>query len=234
MNKRLEAIYDQIEKGKGIIDVGTDHGYLPAALAEKGYKGRIIASDIHAGPLAAARRTAESSGVEDKIQFLLCDGLEDCDPGAVDTIVIAGMGGDTICGILDRAEWCMTPDYTLILQPMTKAEVVRYWLAYNGYEFLMEELVKDGGTIYQILKARIRENTRLSNGELFTGKFSLIRDNAFFPEYLQGLISRFEAGIKGLEEAKNAEPYKLSLRKSILSELLVMKEELNDKNSGRL
>lgn len=234
MNKRLEAIYDLIETGKGIIDVGTDHGYLPAALAENGYEGQIIASDIRPGPLAVARHTAENAGVQEKIQFLLCDGLEDCDPGAIDTIVIAGMGGDTICGILDRAEWCMTPDYTLILQPMTKAEVVRYWLAYNGYEFLKEELVKDGGSIYQILKARIRKNTRLSNGELFTGKYSLIRDNALFPEYLQGLISRFEAGVKGMEEAKNAELYKLSLRRSILSELLAMKEELHDKNSGYL
>ncbi len=231
MNKRLEAIYDLIEDGRGVIDVGTDHGYIPAALAKNGYSGQIIASDINAGPLESARRTALNSGVQDKIQFVLCDGLEGCDPKAVDTIVIAGMGGDTICGILDGAEWCMTPEYTLILQPMTKAEVVRYWLAYNGYEFLNEELVKDSGTIYQIIRARTRENTRLSNAELFTGKFSLVKGNMLFPEYLQGLISRFATGIKGLEASKNSEPYKLSLKKSILSELCVMREKINDKNS---
>ena len=162
MNKRLQAICSLICQGRGVVDVGTDHGYIPVALAQNGYAGKIIASDICPGPLQAARNSAKSAAVDDKIEFLLCDGLDGCEKSAIDTIVIAGMGGDTICGILDRAEWCMTPDYTLILQPMTKAEVVRYWLAYNGYEFLDEVLVKDGGIIYQVIRARIKENTSLS------------------------------------------------------------------------
>ena len=103
MNKRLEAIYALIGEGRGLVDVGTDHGYIPTALAQSGYAGNIIASDIKPGPLQAARRSAENAGVADKIDFLLCDGLDGCDPSAIDTIVIAGMGGDTICGILDRA-----------------------------------------------------------------------------------------------------------------------------------
>ena len=153
------------------------------------------------------------------------DGLDGCDPSAIDTIVIAGMGGDTICGILDRAEWCMTPDYTLILQPMTKAEVVRYWLAYNGYEFLDEVLVRDGGIIYQIIRARIKENTPLSLAELFTGEYSLARKNALFGEFIDDLISRFETGIKGLERAKDCEPGSLALKKQICAELREMREK---------
>lgn len=230
MNKRLEAIYSLIGEGRGLVDVGTDHGYIPVALAKSGYTGKIIASDINPGPLQAARRSAESAGVEDKIDFLLCDGLDHCDPASIDTIVIAGMGGDTICGILDRAEWCMTPDYTLILQPMTKAEVVRYWLAYNGYEFLDELLVKDGGTIYQIIRARIKANTPLSLAELYTGKLALAVKNPLFGEYLDGLITRFAAGIRGLESAREIRPESLMLRKQIFSALLKMREEANEQN----
>ena len=225
MNKRLEAIYTLIGEGRGLVDVGTDHGYIPTALAQNGYSGKIIASDIHPGPLQSARRSAESAGVADRIDFLLCDGLDGCDPSVIDTIVIAGMGGDTICGILDRAEWCMTPDYTLILQPMSKAEVVRYWLAYNGYEFLDEVLVKDGGIIYQIIRARIKDNTSLSLAEMYTGELSLVRKNELFGEYLDLLISRFETGIKGLERAKDCEPCSLSLKKQICSELLEMRKK---------
>lgn len=231
MNKRLEAIYAMIPEGKGVIDVGTDHGYLPAALAQTGYEGNIFASDIKQGPLRSARQTAMRSGVQDKIRFVLGDGLEACDPSAVDTIVIAGMGGDTICGILDRAEWCMTPDYTLILQPMTKAEILRYWLANNGYVFLSEKLVKDGSIIYQVLKACIKENTRLSDAELFTGAFSLVKEEELFPAYLDGLISRFTSGLKGLKEAKKDVPSRLFLKKSILSELIAMKERLDVQNT---
>ena len=76
MNKRLEAIYALIGEGRGLVDVGTDHGYIPAALAQNGYPGKIIASDINPGPLRAARHTAESAGVADMIDFLLCDGLD--------------------------------------------------------------------------------------------------------------------------------------------------------------
>lgn len=225
MNKRLEAIYALIGEGKGLVDVGTDHGYIPTALAQSGYAGNIIASDIKPGPLQAARRSATSAGVENKIHFILCDGLDGCDPSAIDTILIAGMGGDTICGILDRAEWCMTPDYTLILQPVTKAEVVRYWLAYNGYEFLDEVLVRDGGIIYQIIRSRIKENTPLSLAELYTGEFALARKNALFVEFLDTLISRFETGIKGLERAKDCAPWTLALKKQICAQLREMKEK---------
>lgn len=230
MNKRLQAIYSLICQGRGVVDVGTDHGYIPVALAQNGYGGKIIASDIRSGPLQAARSSAESAGVADKIDFLLCDGLDCCEKSAIDTIVIAGMGGDTICGILDRAEWCMTPDYTLILQPMTKAEVVRYWLAYNGYEFLDEVLVSDGGIIYQVIRARIKENTSLSLAELFTGEYSLAVKNPLFGEYLDMLISRFETGIKGLESAKDCRPCSLLLKKQICSQLLEMREKTNDKS----
>lgn len=230
MNKRLQAIYSLICQGRGVVDVGTDHGYIPVALAQNGYGGKIIASDIRSGPLQAARSSAKSAGVADKIAFLLCDGLDGCEKSAIDTIVIAGMGGDTICGILDRAEWCMTPDYTLILQPMTKAEVVRYWLAYNGYEFLDEVLVKDGGIIYQVIRARIKENTSLSLAELFTGEYALAVKNPLFGEYLDMLISRFETGIKGLESAKDCRPCSLSLKKQICSQMLEMREKTNDKS----
>ena len=230
MNKRLQAIYSLICQGIGVVDVGTDHGYIPVALAQNRYAGKIIASDIRSGPLQAARNSAESAGVVDKIDFLLCDGLDGCEKSAIDTIVIAGMGGDTICGILDRAEWCMTPDYTLILQPMTKAEVVRYWLAYNGYEFLDEVLVKDGGIIYQVFRARIKENTSLSLAELFTGEYALAVKNPLFGEFLDMLISRFETGIKGLESAKDCRPCSLSLKKQICSQLLEMREKTNDKS----
>lgn len=230
MNKRLQAIHSLICQGRGVVDVGTDHGYIPVALAQNGYGGKIIASDIRPGPLQAARSSAKSADVEDKIDFLLCDGLDGCEKTAIDTIVIAGMGGDSICGILDRAEWCMTPDYTLILQPMTKAEVVRYWLAYNGYEFLDEVLVKDGGIIYQVIRARIKENTSLSLAELFTGEYALAVKNPLFGEYLDTLISRFETGIKGLESAKDCRPCSLSLKKQICSQLLEMREKTNDKS----
>ena len=101
-------------------------------------------------------------------------GLDACPPDAVDTIVIAGMGGDTICGILDRAEWCMDSRYRLILQPMSKAEILRYWLCNNGFRIVEEAPVEENGTIYQILCAAFcGVNDMLSDAEMYIGKRDL-------------------------------------------------------------
>ena len=180
---------------------------------------------------SAGMATAEKAGVSDQIRFMLCDGLADCPPDEIDSIVIAGMGGDTICGILDRAEWCMSPDYLLILQPMTKAEVLRFWLVNNGFLIEREELVADGGSIYQILTARFcDQNTRLSDAELYLGEFSKIKDHPLFPDYLRQQRSRFQTRIHGLLSGERKETGQLQLLQQILSEMDAMEEKTHDKS----
>ena len=115
--------------------------------------------------------------------------------------MIAGMGGDTICGILDMADWVMSRDILLILQPMTKAEVLRYWLTNNDFAICGEWLIEENGEIYQILSARFGARTPLSDAELFTGKYELAVGNALFPVQLAALIKRFERAAAGMSKA---------------------------------
>lgn len=227
MNKRLELISSLIPSGKGFVDVGTDHGYLPVYMAQKGYCGNIIASDIKEGPLSTAVASAREADLEGRISFRLCDGLDGCNKDEVDTIVIAGMGGDTICGILDRAEWCMDSKYFLILQPMTKCEILRYWLANNEFCILDELLIKDNGEIYQIITARFGYPCQLSDAELFSGMFKLARKNERFPEYLESLIKRFQKAVTGMDKAKKAVGRR-NLNAQILNQLVQMQEEMKD------
>ena len=234
MNKRLSAIAALVNEGKGLVDVGTDHGYLPAYLASSGYKGALFASDINEGPLHSARRTAAESGQKERIcfllcdglsciRFLLCDGLSLCPPEEIDTIVIAGMGGDMIVKILDEAEWCMDPRYHLILQPMTKAEVLRYWLVYNKFAIESETIVEDGGALYQIISSRFGECTRLTDAELFTGKRALCIDSSLFECQLLRIIARFEKAVAGMQ-GRGADP-RLYLYREILDQLSDMREQ---------
>ena len=226
MNKRLQTISEMIPDGRGMIDVGTDHGYLPVWLAKRAYPGRLFASDINPAPLSAARRTAAEAAVEDRIEFLLCDGLELCPPDAVDTIVIAGMGGDQICGILDRAEWCLDAVYTLILQPMTKAEVLRFWLVNNGFCLMEEKLVRDGSFLYQIIEARFSKNMPLRDAELYAGAFGNIRRDPLCAEWLDSLIRRFEKEESGLLVAERTNAGRLAICRGVLRELAEMRREL--------
>ena len=226
MNKRLHTIANMVKDGKGLIDVGTDHGYLPAYLAVNGYSGFLFASDIHAGPLNAARKTASDCSVENRINYLLCDGLDGCPPDQIDTIVIAGMGGDLICRILDKADWCLDHRYSLILQPMTKAEVLRYWLVNNGFSLEEERLVRDGGILYQIIRTRFSQNMTLSDAELYAGSFENIRNEMLCAEWLELLLHRFEKEEKGLLAAERQEKARLSVCKSVLDGLREMKGKL--------
>ena len=229
MNKRLEALRRLIPEGLGVIDVGTDHGYLPVQLVRDGYEGKIFASDIRPGPLSAARKTAEKAGADDRITFLLCDGLDACPPDRIDTIVIAGMGGDTICGILDRAEWCMSPEYELLLQPMTKSEVLRFWLVNNGFTIEKEELAKDGGKLYQLLCARFcGVNTPLTDAELYLGAYERMAGHPLFPAYLEQQKQVFQKRLLALSSSGAADAGTLRLLRQILDAVRTMEERLHD------
>lgn len=202
LDPRLKTIAALVRGGKGLIDVGTDHAKLPLYLVMHGYDGKLYASDINSGPLLNARKNAAKAGLNDRIGFLLCDGLDDCPRDEIDTIVIAGMGGEQICGILDRAEWCWDSRYRLILQPMTKQEVLRYWLVNNGYDLDEEHIVPDKNAFYQIISARFNMNSRISDAELFTGRREhLLSEQAAGP-FLDRLILRFETRLNGLTETE--------------------------------
>ena len=222
MNKRLQTIASLIEPGVGVIDVGTDHGYLPAALAASSYPGRLFASDINADPLSKARKTAALAGVSDRLQFLLCDGLRLCPPEKVDTIVIAGMGGDVIVKILDEAEWCMDRRYHLILQPMSKAEILRYWLVNNEFGIQRELLVEDGGCLYQILSVRFGSATKLRDIELFAGAAACAGDAALYRRQAEKLERRMQKALAGMEGREDA------ARTALYRELYYQAKELKE------
>lgn len=231
MNKRLTAISEKIGESKGFVDVGTDHGYLPLYMLENGYKGTVIASDINEDPLNCAVQNARQCMLEDRIRFILCDGLDDSVREDVDTIVIAGMGGDTICGILDRAPWCFDSGYKLILQPMSKAEILRYWLAFNDFDIFEESFVADGGTVYQIISARYGKRNTLSDAELYVGKYEFSSKESLFMSVLQDNIVKFCRMGEGLRRSQDKnDMIRSKLSEEIYTQLLDMKERyINDR-----
>lgn len=227
MSRRLDKIASFVENGIGVADVGTDHGYIPVMLCRRGYEGNIVATDINEGPLLNARIDLLEAGFEDRVQLVLCDGLDGCKPESVDTIIVAGMGGDTITGILDRAEWIFREDIRLILQPVTKAEILRYWLVNNELCITDEVLVKENGTVYQIICARPGRSEAYSDAELFIGKRDRIMREELFPEHLDTHIKRFKSAVSSLAQTKRTGlDAWLGILKSILRELEEIKNDI--------
>ena len=142
LQPRLRLLADLVPQGARLADIGTDHGYLPVWLMQQGRIASAIAADIGPEPLAHARRTAEEYGAA--LDLRLCDGLRGIAPHEADTVVMAGMGGETIRDILRAAPWTADGHHTLLLQPMTKVELLRGWLRENGY------LIKQKGSSYNM------------------------------------------------------------------------------------
>jgi hypothetical protein len=53
--ERLLRIASYVPQSSLVADIGTDHALLPVYLARQGTCSRIIATDLQAGPLEAAR-----------------------------------------------------------------------------------------------------------------------------------------------------------------------------------
>ena len=153
LTKRLAACAALVTPGGVVCDVGTDHAYLPAELLRRGQCTRAVATDIHAGPLEAAKRTLTEAGVLEQAELFLCDGLAQVQPEGITDVVIAGMGGETIIHILEDCPW--RRQVHLILQPMTKIPDLRRWLAEQGFswtEQAVQDYVMQGGTGEAFLK----------------------------------------------------------------------------------
>lgn len=152
LDNRLKMCADMIS-GKGIVcDVGTDHALLAAHLITTGKCEKVIASDINEGPLESARKTIEKYGISEKVELVLSDGLKNVNGEGVSDIVIAGMGGETIVKILSERQFDLN-GIRLILQPMTKAEILRKWLADYGYKIVSENGVSEGEKLYTVITA---------------------------------------------------------------------------------
>ena len=116
LTPRLRTIMQQVPEGARLADIGTDHALIPTALLRRGVIQSAIASDLREGPLDSAARTAKQFEVEHKLSLRLGGGLQTVKPDEADTIVIAGMGGETIAQILADDAWALDGTHLLLLQ----------------------------------------------------------------------------------------------------------------------
>ncbi len=162
-----------------LVDVGTDHAYLPVWLIQNGVIKNAIACDIGQKPLENARKTVEAYALTDKISLRISDGLQNIKPSEADEIVIAGMGGKLISEIIEKAPWLKNKDKHLVLQPQTKSEKLRAFLYGNGYEILEEKAVFEGKRLYIAMHAVFSEKKKNYNlSDTYIGGFYNKNDDA--------------------------------------------------------
>ena len=199
---RLMAIAGYIEKGASVADIGTDHGLLPVYLAQNRLARSIIASDISASSLDSARRNAAKYNVSHLITFITAPGLSGIDSEKADTIVISGLGGETIAGILAEATWTSNYGGKLVLQPQSKTGDLCRWLRECNFSIRDAKLVRDNGRLYVIMLVKSGKSDSVLEPELELLTRLMYGRDPLFTEYLEDLIA---ITLRVLEEMKNSE-----------------------------
>ena len=170
LSQRLQAIADLVPEGAKVADIGTDHGFLPCYLAQSGKAELVIACDVNAQPLALAQKNITDYNVGDKVSTRLGNGLAVLNPGEVDTVTIAGMGGALMIDILDASPMVVDRLKRIVLQPNVGAEAVRIWAEKNRWQIVAEDLIRENDIFSVIIVLEQGRSDRfMSAVELYLG-----------------------------------------------------------------
>ena len=204
-SQRLCSALPYLTQGGAVIDVGTDHAYLPIYLVGQNISSRALACDINRGPIESAQRNIAAAGLEDKIDTLCTDGLHGAEHFHPDDIMIFGMGGELIMRILSEAPWVKDANIGLVLQPMTRAHLLRRWLLENGFTIVGETITHED-RYYQTIAARYcGKNEEYTEEELLLGRWNIQNNAPPLAGFVEHEIGVWEAILRGKARAVDAD-----------------------------
>lgn len=204
LKPRLKTAAGMMIPGIPLVDIGTDHAYLPAFLIRENIVPSAIAGDIGEKPLQNARLTVEEYNLGDRITLTVSDGLKDISFSGDANISICGMGGTLIAEILEAAPEIKRKGIHLVLQPMTHSEDVRLWLAENSFEITEEKCVFDTGKIYCCMSADFCPENRTQFYEGFYYFGTLDNDSEENSAFISSQYKRIKTKLDALTAADKA------------------------------
>ncbi|MGZ1838690.1 tRNA (adenine(22)-N(1))-methyltransferase TrmK [Staphylococcus argenteus] len=197
LNDRLTAVSKFLKQGT-IVDIGSDHAYLPIFAIQNHLSESGVAGEVIKGPFQAAVKNVAANQLADKINVRLGDGLSVIhSEDIVDNITICGMGGPLIAKILTEGHQKLSQHPRLILQSNIQTENLRNTLQQLKYEIIDEIIMEEKGHIYEIVVAEYNEQlNELSTNELKFGPKLLVEKNEYF-------IKKWQRELEALYQIKS-------------------------------
>jgi len=217
ISKRLIAIAEKVDKCQTVLDIGTDHGYIPIYLLINKICNKVIASDINKGPLKKAEENVKLNKI-DGIELRLGSGFNVVKQGEADAAVLAGMGGHLIKDlIIEREDIFKNLDYA-VLQPVQNPDVLRKFIINKGYTIIEEDLVFDESIFYEIMKVRYSEKNREEDEIYYEIGKKLIEDkNPRLKDFLMYKILKYRKILEYIKEnTETASARKKEVTKKII------------------
>ena len=221
ISKRLELVASFVPQGSVLLDVGSDHAYLPIELVERDQIEGAIAGEVVEGPYQSAVKNVEAHGLKEKIQVRLANGLaafEEADQ--VSVITIAGMGGRLIATILEEGLDKLASVQRLILQPNNREDDLRIWLQDHGFQIVAESILEEAGKFYEILVVEAGQ-MKLSASDVRFGPFLSKEVSPIFVQKWQKEAAKLEFALSQIPE-KNLEE-----RQVLVDKIQAIKEVLH-------
>lgn len=160
---RIKAIASLVDNDALVVDIGTDHAYLPIYLYENDITKNIVASDISSNALLFAKNNLEKHNLRGKIKLVVSDGFKNLDE-CFDIAIISGVGTETIKKILDNE---VLPN-KLILSSHKNVSDLREYMFKISYKIEKEIIVYENNIYYNIIKY-VKGKDNLSKYDLLVG-----------------------------------------------------------------
>ena len=186
LSKRLKIIHDMVPNSV-VADIGSDHGKLMIALVQSGKVKKGFAVENKEGPFERLRSNLIRYHVNDMITPLFSDGIKDITRD-VSTIVIAGMGGQTIVNILKAHPEKLISVQTIIIDAHTAVPFARREICQMGFAIADEKIVKEDDIFYEVIKFIKAEKAIISDEDLEFGPILRQEKSATFKEKYQNRI----------------------------------------------
>ena len=190
LSKRLQAIYDMVPSGVA-ADVGSDHGKLIISLFENGVISKGYAIENKKGPYSRLCEAINNSAAKDGVIPMLSDGISELPPD-VDIVIIAGMGGFNIVEILKSHLSKLKNVRTIIVDAHNAIPEMRKQICKMGYIIADEDIVREAGKYYEIIKFIAGECAYLNDPDYEFGPVLSKEKSLTFKEKYQSRINEID------------------------------------------
>lgn len=216
LNKRLTAIAKCVGDNSNVIDVGCDHALLDIYLVLNKKNVNCIASDVKEGPLEQAKKNIDKYKLYDNIKLRLGNGIEPID-NTIDTIVISGMGGNTIIDILCDGKSFLSHVKKIIVSPNSDIYKFRKFVNRINFRIDYEEVVEDNGKFYPIIVLK-KGNQKLNRSQLLFG-YNVVKNNDY-SNYIYTTKQKVLNELSNIPRKYMLKRLKLKKQQNILNKIL--------------
>ncbi len=230
--ERFEKLVSKIEY-RTLADIAADHCYISLLALINNKVDYVIASDLNKAPLEIGKANIKDfgNGYEEKIETRLGSGVSTIKDGEVESVIIAGIGGNLMLNLLKQEEEKLKTFKQLILQPQNEEIEMKRYIHSIGYTIKEESYVCEKGMNYIILNCinEVEEKT-YTEEEYVLGREI---DSSTLEERDNLLRRRFNKMLRlkeKLDKIENKQDYEGTIEKynSTLEHIEIYKRHFNE------